>query len=117
MPPLLPGGAFSDDGCRDSGYSAACSDVHVGQAYKVQVGVSMPKYEDLTRETPDGPPPPFDADATPNTADGVPADAPADVVPEPESAAVQLPAAVKALPPRPPSSQTVYNSEDAYGGV
>ena len=120
MPPLLPGGMFSDEGFRDSGYSAACSDARVEQAYKVQVGVSMPKYEDLTRETPNSPPPPFsplEAATTANTPDVVPAAvAPADAVPGPGSAAVH-PATVKALPPRPPSSQTVYDSEDAYGGV
>jgi len=118
--PLLPGGVFSNDSYRDSGYSAAYSEVHVGQAYKVQVGHSMPKYEELTttttttttttKDTPGSPPPPFstfDPAASPNTADpAYPVDKTA------ATAAVH-----KSLPPRPLSTHTIYNPEDAYGGV
>jgi hypothetical protein len=99
--PLLPGGAFGTNGYRDSGYSAA--EAHVGQAHKVQVEVSMPKLEDLTRER--TPPPPFtpvDPAANVNTTD---------------YAAVNNTASDHPLPPRPPSSQTLYQSEDAYGGM
>jgi len=116
--PLLPGGVFSNDSYRDSGYSAAYSEVHVGQAYKVQVGHSMPKYEDLTtttKDTPRSPPPPFtalDPAASAKTAD--PAyPGPAMMVDKTAAAA----AAHKSLPPRPLSTHTIYNPEDAYGGV
>lgn len=107
--PLLPGGVFGSDGGRDSGYSASCSEVHVGQAYKVQVGVSMPKYEDLTKERSKSPPPP-----------SIPCD-PATTA-NPAELAHKTPTAVNnpvviPLSSRPPSSQTVYNSEDAYGGM
>ena len=118
--PLLSGGAFANDSFRDSGYSAAYSDVHVGQAYKVQVGLSMPKYEDLTtttttsKDAPGSPPPPFtpfDPPTTVNNADPAYTD-PATTVDNAATAANH-----KSLPPRPISTHTIYNPEDAYGGV
>jgi len=118
--PLLPGGAFANDSFRDSGYSAAFSEVHVGQAYKVQVGLSMPKYENLTTtttttrdSTPGSPPPPFtpfDPAATVVTANP----AYTDPVTTVDNATTTL---HKTLPPRPISTHTIYNPEDAYGGV